>query len=284
MSFQSARIQTKTRQIDFQIDLDPADPNENFLLQHLRQGICYEPDVVHILLRTVKPGGFVLDIGANIGFFTILMSKLVGPTGRVSAFECNPEVTSKLIANIEKNQLDNVGVYHNPLWHRPGPVQFWVNRDSTGGSALWDVAEWPQNTLSQLDPKVLQLNATTIDILMAPEKHAPSVIKMDVEGAEFDIMRGAWETLERADYPATIISELNPFGLKQLGGSTGEYRDFMFERGYELFLPSVNGTLPAMVPRNSEVAYVGGVQTTNGLFSTVTAVGEAWPKVPMDYD
>lgn len=284
MTFQQVRIATKHRQIDFWLDLDRQDANERFLLEHLDAHVCYEPDVTQIMLRTIKPGDFVLDIGANIGFFTILMAKLVGPAGRVWAFECNPAVVEKLRANIVKNKLENVSVYEQPLWSKNEPVQFWVNRDSSGGSALWDPGRCAENIKSRAEPHVMTKQGVTLDSLMKNQERAPSLIKIDIEGAEPAVMHGAQALLERTDYPTMIISELNPFGMKQMGDTTESYRDFMFDRGYELFLPNPNGILPAMVPRNSVVAYQNGCVIQNGLFSTVTEIGNAWPKVPCEFD
>lgn len=284
MPFQSVRIATKDRQVDFWLDLDRQDANERFLLEYLDAGVCYEPDVTQIMLRTIKPGDFVLDIGANIGFFTVLMAKLVGPTGRVWAFECNPAVENKLRNNLDKNQLLNVQVFNRPLWCRDEPVEFWANLDSSGGSALWDPGLCDENRLSREHPVKFNMQGVTLDSLMKTQENAPSLIKIDIEGAEPAVMRGAQTLLERTDYPTMIISELNPFGMKQMGETTESYRDFMFDRGYELFLPNPNGILPAMVPRNSVVAYQNGMVIQNGLFSTVTAVGQAWPKVPCAFD
>src|SRR4051812_40379471 len=86
--------------IHFACECDEADERNN-IHECLRNGICYESELAWVMLRMLKPGDIAIDVGANIGFFTMLMAKLVGPTGHVIALEPGELAREYLMKNIE---------------------------------------------------------------------------------------------------------------------------------------------------------------------------------------
>ena len=88
----------------------------------------YEPDTQHTLAELVRPGMTCYDCGANAGFFTLLMSVLTGPSGKVLAFEPNPENLRYIQRHVSINRIDNVAVHPTALGNIDGPVNF----DGTG--------------------------------------------------------------------------------------------------------------------------------------------------------
>ena len=144
---------TPTRQLDrkitFDMDLDPTNHSEDWILEHFRQGVCYEQEVSHVMMRMLRPGDFAIDVGANVGFFTLLMSKLVGPTGQVLAFEPGDNNLPKLKHNLALNHADNVKLIEQPLWCREEEINFYHNADSSGGNCLWDPGLWWENKKSR---------------------------------------------------------------------------------------------------------------------------------------
>jgi FkbM family methyltransferase len=83
----------------------------------------YEPGLTSLLTNLIQPGWVVLDVGAHIGWFTVLFSRLVGPKGRVDAFEPDPANFALLQANTL--QLANAVVHQLAVWDSSGPQTFW---------------------------------------------------------------------------------------------------------------------------------------------------------------
>jgi FkbM family methyltransferase len=133
--------------------------------------------------REVQPGAVVYDIGANVGYFSLLASALAGPEGRVFAFEPLPRNIRYLRQHIQINHLENVDVIEAAVSDRSGVAYF----DLGASSAMGHLA--PQGELEvQMEP---------LDALLAEGKlEPPSVMKIDVEGAEYAVLSGAKELLK----------------------------------------------------------------------------------------
>jgi FkbM family methyltransferase len=124
------------------------------------------------LLRRIEPGGFVVDVGANIGYIALLIAGAVGPRGRVLCLEPVPENLRELRRNIELNRLDQVEVLPIAAGDRDGKV-----RIATGLNGI--VAESAGD---------LEVDLRRLDSLDVP---CPSLVKIDVEGYELAVLRGA---------------------------------------------------------------------------------------------
>lgn len=151
-----------------------------------------ERAVLEAIRTRLKPGDTFVDAGANIGFYTILASKLVGPTGQVKAIEMMPDTAAILREHIRINGATNVTVVEKAL------------SDVAGQSVTARVAEGKSgqasiSTAAVADGKreVKVLTTTLFDIL-ADVKHV-RLMKMDIEGAEEMALRGAGEALEQFD-------------------------------------------------------------------------------------
>lgn len=151
----------------------------------------YERFVQRIFVEHVRPGSVVYDVGANAGFFTLLSSKLAGPSGAVYAFEPMERNLRYVREHLRLNRVENVHVVPMAVSDRIGPVRFAAaHNPAMGGLAAAGEIEVQSTTLDEL--------ASTI----AP----PSFIKMDIEGAEHAALSGAVEVLRRAR-PVILLSE-----------------------------------------------------------------------------
>jgi FkbM family methyltransferase len=140
------------------------------------------------LAEHLKPGETFYDIGANIGFFTLLAARLVGPKGAVVAFEPLPANVDQLRKTIALNDLSNVTVVASAMSSTESVGQFAPGRDARDAGRL--VAQPADGTI--------EVRVTTVDA--AAEQRSlrpPSVIKVDVEGEEVETLRGALETIAR---------------------------------------------------------------------------------------
>ncbi|HEY3901052.1 MAG TPA: FkbM family methyltransferase [Chthoniobacter sp.] len=256
------------------LQLDPAYPPEKFIIEHLAAGSFCEPDIAEIFLRVLREGDTVVDVGANVGFFTVLAAALVGPGGRVVSFEPDPSNFARLQANVQANGFTHVTLINRPVSDHAGPVSFFLNSDDSGGSALWDPAQYPGNVLTQANPRVLSLESTTLDAEL--ERLAlPSVrlLKVDTEGAEHQVVRGARRLLANRGIPF-VVAELHPFGLEKLGTNQRALRDDMASAGYDTFLLYQKGTLPRFIPPATTIQ---SQFFCNILFTTAEGVGTHWP-------
>jgi FkbM family methyltransferase len=143
-----------------------------------------EPAVQAALQEHLRPGMVFYDIGANIGFFSLLAARLVGPQGRVVAFEADPEVAARLREHISRNNFSRITAEQQAMWCEPTVVSF----------ARTDPATSPDRGLGHVVPGpgegTIQVNATSLDEFTRAQT-APDFLKCDVEGAEVEVFRGA---------------------------------------------------------------------------------------------
>jgi FkbM family methyltransferase len=162
-----------------------------------------------VLRRCVRPGDVVIDIGANIGYFTIWLSHLAGPGGRVYAFEPNPahaEMLRKLAA-----ERGNVTFLPIALSDEKRDVEFFVPEDDSMAS----LADWT-NSQSGAVRKVICHGDTLDGLLERGIISRPDVIKCDIEGGELQCFRGGMAMLDRRDAPI-VLFEANANNAKGFG-------------------------------------------------------------------
>ena len=143
----------------------------------------YEKRQADIVKKNIKKGDTVIDIGANIGYYTILFSKLVGKKGKVIAFEPEPSNFKLLKENIEINNCKNVVPFNVALSDSKGKKELYFNPENRGGCSLKN-----KNLKNVLKVRTMPLD----DII----KKA-NFIKIDVEGAEAEVLEGADKILKQ---------------------------------------------------------------------------------------
>lgn len=268
------RLDARGRSVEFSLRLDPQQYSDAVILEHFRRGFCYESDLAWVMFRVLRDGDNAVDVGAHIGFFTLLMSRLVGQYGHVAAVEPGSNNLPMLRQHLESNRVSNVTIYQQPLWSKPQPVTFWLNSDNAGGNALFDPANWWSNDKSRANPQPIAMQSDTLDRVAGGK--TIRLIKIDTEGAEQHILAGAAETLER-DHPYVLV-ELNPHGMLQAGYTAETMRAYMDQFGYSLFFLHADDRIPSLIPEGTKIIYNDEVTIINALFSTVADVARAWPE------
>jgi FkbM family methyltransferase len=147
-----------------------------------------EPEVQAVLQEYLRPGMTLYDIGANIGFFSLLAARIVGATGRVAAFEADPEIAARLRENVERNQGAPIGVEEKAVWSSSSPVFF--ARADTEVSPDRGLGHVIDNNAERSAPGTIRVEAVSVDEYVR-QSGAPDFIKCDVEGAEVEVFRGA---------------------------------------------------------------------------------------------
>ena len=151
-----------------------------------------EPEVQAALRKYLRAGMTVFDIGANIGFFSLLAARLVGATGRVTAFEADPEIVERLRENVVRNQGAPISIEAKAVWSSSSPV-FFARADAkvSPDRGLGHVMD---NDAERLAPGTIRVEAVSVDEYVR-KSGPPDFIKCDVEGAEVEVFRGAEKLL-----------------------------------------------------------------------------------------
>lgn len=199
------------------IQLDLARATQRYMYDMLRNFGHYEEDVERELIA-LKPGDVFFDVGAHCGYFSAIAATMVGPQN-VWSFEPEPSNFYYLSRNCPDGHNINA-VVSDGQFKEP----FFINQDNDGGHACWNPGahDWNERT-RQSWPEVLHITHTTLDIHAAYE---PALIKIDTEGAELRVLRGA-ETVLKQPQLKTVICELNHFGLNQMGHDEAMLRRYM---------------------------------------------------------
>jgi FkbM family methyltransferase len=174
----------------------------------------YDPVATETVKKYIKPGDTVVDLGANIGYYTLIFARLVGPQGKVYAFEPDPEICAILRKNIGLNGYRNVVVEEKAVSDKSGKRRFIVH-------AAYPTA----NTLAPESGKSGSIEADTValDDYFARVPGKIAFIKMDVEGAEYAVWEGMARLLK--DNPRLVVmTEFYPAALRKSGA---EPRDFL---------------------------------------------------------
>src|SRR6266436_5741193 len=182
----------------------------------------YEPELAY-LEKVLSPGKVFIDVGANFGVYTLVASKLVGTSGRVIAFEPTAQSFAILRQNIALNHFANVRAFQFALAQRRGKAWLYHGWDPVGNSLGKDPLCGNEGEEVQTEALDKLLEEKGIDRVHA--------IKIDVEGAEELVLRGAIRCL--TSYNPIVIFEFNPGCAARLGLSPDGARDFLQSLNYE---------------------------------------------------
>ncbi len=185
----------------------------------------YEEDAIEKFQTYLKPGGALYDIGANAGYFSLVGAKLLAEGGKVYAFEPMPDNLALLHKHLKINQLSNVEVLPLAVNDKGGTLTFTY---SDNLSANTYVADSPMFNRQE---RTLQVESTSLDQFMESQSDLtpPTLIKIDVEGAEYDVLVGAKNTLIRYQ-PAILLATHD----NHLPGVKDQCLGVLSEIGYEI--------------------------------------------------
>jgi FkbM family methyltransferase len=198
-------------------------PRRNFIGSALYRTGVWEPAVTAAIADITRPGMVALDVGADIGYYTLQLSRLVGPSGRVVAFEPIPKARERLVHNIRGNGRTNIIVSELALGNQEGTVyledpftksRLNLNKTTAGERDI-------KVTIRRMDDLFSKLKLPSVDL-----------IKIDVEGAEHEVLRGMEQTLRRF-HPVIIVEVHNQF-LPQFGSTAAGLLEWLADLGYEI--------------------------------------------------
>lgn len=156
-----------------------------------------EAPSIRFLLESPLEGGTLVDVGANVGVFAYYLSRLAGPTGKVYAFEAQPELGPHLDSVASSFGLSNLTVVNRGLSSQPGVMKMQRTKAGSGQASFHHDASD--------DLEEIEVPVTTLDGFFAGRPHEPiRFIKCDVEGHELEVFRGA-ECILREDGPLLLF-------------------------------------------------------------------------------
>lgn len=179
---------------------------QRFLYRLMRGS--FEPFSVQLFKQAMEPGMVVLDIGAYIGYYSLLAARGVGSPGKVYAFECDPKNYRFLLHNLKLNELGaDVELVRKAVAHQAGAKPLFVYRGDASQNSLW---------YRRGGGTAIEVECTTVDEVLG--ERPAHVIKMDIEGGEIHALKGMEKTLRNSD-EVTMFVECHPHALSSAGGS-----------------------------------------------------------------
>jgi FkbM family methyltransferase len=225
----------------------------------------YEPYTARVMAALLAPGDVAVDVGANIGFFTLLASRRVGDAGEVFAFEPAPRPRQRLVENLRLNAARNVVVGEAAVCEREGEEAFYEGPPDRQGLSSLRVLEDAS--------RVTRVRAGRLDDLLGGVR-AVSLVKIDVEGAEYRVLEGMAGRLDR-DRPDLIVEITDEF-LGAQGHSAGLLRDRLLGLGYAMYAIGHDGLVPVAADPGRLPAQFNALFTARPSLPPCLHVKETW--------
>jgi FkbM family methyltransferase len=201
---------------------------QSHVLQRILAYKAYEPELVALVREHFDPERDAIDVGANIGLYSALLSSLA-PSRRVLAIEPTPSALHYLRRNLERNRCTNVTVFEGVVSDEAGRVTLELIPGREEYSTLGAIVH---PSVANQSTQRVDVDASTIDALVTSRELVPGFIKIDVEGAELKVLRGAMSTL--GTHRPVILCELSDLLLATLGATVREAVQLLTGAGYRV--------------------------------------------------
>ncbi len=185
----------------------------------------YEPFETELVKKQIRKGDVVLDIGANIGYYTLIFANLVGEKGKVFAFEPAPENFAILEENVHINSYRNAILVQKAISNKTSKVSLYLREDNPGDHRIYD---------SHDGRKSIEIEAIRADDYFEDYQGRIDFIKMDIQGAEVGAIEGMTKLLKR-NPNIRILTEFWPIGLKGFGRGAEEYLELLIKHGFKIY-------------------------------------------------
>jgi FkbM family methyltransferase len=214
----TSRLKSVARVQGHKMFLDPRDH-----LNLFSNGI-YEPFETEIVKTEVRKGDIVLDIGANIGYYTLIFANLVGPEGKVFAFEPDPGNFDLLEKNVEANGYHNVILVNKAVSNKNGKIKLYLS-DDIGDHRTYDPGD---------GRKFVEIEAVRLDDYFKQGTSRVNFIKMDIQGAEWEAIQGMNLLLQK-NRDVKVITEFSPKLLRISGIRPEDYLGLLINHDLKLY-------------------------------------------------
>ena len=194
----------------------------------------FEPYTTEVIKQNISNGDIVMDIGANIGYFTLIMAKGIRENGKVFSFEPEPKNFELLKKNVEINNYSNVILEKKAIGNKTGIAKLYLadRKNNIFYSGMHRI--FRSDLVSQISNPV-SINIIKLDDYLQDLKSIKKIrlIKIDVEGAEFDVLKGMSKMLDE-NKGIKIVMEFSSENLEDYGSNPSDVMDFLINKGFKL--------------------------------------------------
>ena len=204
------------------------DENDSLFLS---SSIHHEQTIVNLVKNEIKKGDVVIDIGAHIGYYTVLFAKLVGPKGRVFAFEASPTNFEILKKNVNVNGYQNVTLNNKAVSDKDGKLTLYI----TGRTSTENFLFKPENFVGSSKIKdTIEIDSITLDEYFRDFKGQINFLKMDISGAEPRVIKGMGSILSKND-SLKIQQEWWPNAIRTHGNEPDSHLKLLTQMDYKIY-------------------------------------------------
>lgn len=204
------------RNLESPLQMQVHGPQDKHVSRKIREENIWEPFETSLVQAALRRGGVFVDVGANIGYFTVVAASIVGHNGKVFAFEPDPENFSLLHKNCELNSLrPQVHAVRAGLSVNDAEGQLFLSEDNLGDHQIYSTGDGRK----YLDIRLLNGTEYLRSRLALSGLSHIDLIKVDTQGSEYDVMVGLIPLLKELTAAPTILIELTPLSLRKAGAS-----------------------------------------------------------------
>jgi len=194
---------------------------ENPNISTLKRDKIYEQETTIFVRSHLKRGQTVWDIGANIGYFSLEFVRSVGPEGKVLSFEPHPEIFQVLQRNIKRNNYKNIKLFNQACGSYPGETKLFFSTENEGNHKIIENSNSNNFAITEV---------VTLSTFL--DEYSPSLIKIDIEGAELLALQGlGQENLQKL--AIDFIIEYHPYEMSFFDIEGEQVLDFFISSGYK---------------------------------------------------
>ena len=187
----------------------------------------YEPDQTKIVKKYVHEGDVVIDVGAHVGYYTLLMAQLVGKNGKVYSFEPDPVNFELLKKSVEINGFENVVLIQKAVSDTTEKIKLFLGDNDSAINRIYDAKLGDAK-------KSIDVESITIDEYFKENDKLFNFIKIDSEGSEAKIINGMEKFLTK-NRKLIMMTEFFPFLIKKSGDEPKQYLKSLENSGFELY-------------------------------------------------
>ena len=185
----------------------------------------YEPLTTKLIIDSIAPGGTIIDVGANIGYYTLVAARSAGPRGKVFAFEPDPTNFELLKRNVSANAYTTVVTVNKAVSNRTGTAALYLDEFNRGDHRMYD---------SHDGRSYVRVDAVRLDDFFRPSSPKVDVVKIDIQGAEAWAVEGMSDLLKTTG-DVVLFTEFWPQGLHRCGVEAEDYLQSLAALGFERF-------------------------------------------------